>query len=380
MKRLSCADVIVLLWCGLFLVPLSTESLAQDRSRALGEETRRIHVGTAVRTLVWSPDQRHLVAVADRWLISWDPSSGATQWRVPYIPYLADNPITFLEGGTRILVHYTRPQTVDDRSNHRYALTVIAAESGRTIQDVQFEQLDSRSPNRALAFDLSENGRTVALVPGLGGTVIGCDTATWAETWRVARKQTVSSLAFDDRRDRLILSNINKGMVQTWRLSSKTVLAEFATYKTGLSQLLLDRQTGRIVTGGDGALYPHGPPIPSQPDTFRGVEDDPETLVRSWDPANGNLFRTYVGPGRKVDGLALSPDGRYLVAAKSRALHTRGDAYVLAWDATSGQLLAASNYGQGLPAALTFSPDGRRLALSADGSIQILNLNRQLFR
>jgi hypothetical protein len=146
------------------------------------------------------------VAVADRWLISWDLVSGATRWKVPYIPYLADNPIAFLEGGTRILVHYTKPQTVDDRSNHRYALTVIDAESGRIIQDVQFDQPDARFPNLAWAFDVSENGRTVALAPGRGGTVVGYHTGTWVETWRIPRSQTVNFLAFDDRRDRLILA------------------------------------------------------------------------------------------------------------------------------------------------------------------------------
>jgi WD40 repeat protein len=165
-------------------------------------------------------------------------------------------------------------------------------------------------------------------------------------------------------------------MTQTWHPSSKARRAEFATYKTGLRKLLVDRRTGHLVTGGDGALYPY----PGQSDTFHGVEDDPETLVRAWDPANGSLIRSYVGPGRNVDGLALSPDSRYLVAAKSRTFHTRRDAYVLAWDAVSGRLLAASNYGQGIPAALAFSPDGRQLAISADGSIQIVNLNRQVFR
>jgi WD40 repeat protein len=376
MKRLSYAEVIVSLWCTLFLVPLSTESSAQGRSRALGEEVRRIHAGTDVRNLAWSPDRRQLVAVADRWLMSWDPSSGATRWKVSYIPYLADNRITFLEGGARILVQYTKPQTVDDGSNHRYALTVIDAQSGRIIQDVQFDQPGPRSANRASALDVSEDGRTAAFASGGGGTVIGCDTTTWSETWRIQSNRPVTSLVLDDRRDRLIVANVNQGMVQTWLPSSRTRRADFATYKTGLRKLLLDRRTGHIFTGGDGALYP----TPGQPDPYRGIEDDPETLVRAWDPINGSLIRNYVGPGRNVDGLALSPDGRYLAVAKSRVLHTRADAYVLAWDAASGQLLAASNYGQGFPGALTFSPDGQQLAISADGSIQILNLNRQLFR
>lgn len=376
MKRASCAEAIVLLWCALFLVPLSTEGLAQDRGRALGEEVRRIHAGTGVRSLAWSPDRRHLVAVADRWLMSLDPSTGATRWRVPHIPYLADNPITFLEGGTRILVHYTKPQTVDDTSNHRYALTIIDAQSGRIIQDIQFDQPGPRSANLAVAFDLSENGRTVAFASGGGGTVIGADTTAWSETWRIQSNRPVSFLVFDDRRDRLIVANTNQGMVQTWHPSSQTRRADFATYKTGLRKLLLDRRTGQIFTGGDGSLHPY----PGQPDTFRGVEDDPETLVRAWDPVSGSLIRNYVGPGRNVDGLALSPDGRYLVAAKSRVMHTRADAYVLAWDAAGGQLLAASNYGQGFPGALAFSPDGQQLAISADASIQIVTLNRQLFR
>jgi hypothetical protein len=92
-----------------------------------------------------------------------------------------------------------------------------------------------------------------------------------------------------------------------------------------------------------------------------------------------------VGPGLKVFGLAISPNGRYVVAAKSRALPRRGDgkdardAHLLAWDANSGRLIAATNYGQGFVGPVAFSPDGQRLAYQAPGSIRIVELDPRLF-
>lgn len=184
-------------------------------------------------------------------------------------------------------------------------------------------------------------------------------------------------LAWDERRSRLALGGPKR--VQTWSLPSGSKIAEFTPYKTGLRRLILDKQSGVIFTGGDGALYPDRPPIPGRPETFAGIEDDPDTLVRAWDPTTGRLVRTYLGPGRNVNGLALSPSGKYLVATKSRDLELKKDSYVLAWDVASGRLITASSYGQGFPAAVAFNRSGEKLALATDGGIQIIQLDPELF-
>ena len=320
--------------------------------------------------------------------MSWNLSDGSVRWRLPFVRQLGNRggPIGFLDGGARIVVHYSKAQTVLDRSNHGYALTVVDALSGGIIQDVQFGQGNPSAPdrpvpaNRAGAFDISEDGRTIALALNILGPVVIADTGSWREIWRSPSREAVAFVALDQHRDRLILARTSgNGRIQTWRLSSKSKIVDFTTYKTGLSRMAFDRWTGTVFTGGDGNLQPVRPPIPGQPATFEGIEDDPNALVRVWDPANGSHLRTYLGPGGKVTGLSLSPNGKYVVAAKSRSLHPRTDAYVLAWETANGRPVATSSYGQGFPDAVAFSPNGELIAISSDEGVKILRLNPTLF-
>lgn len=365
----------------LLLVCLAQEGAAQDRGRALGREMLRIDTGGGAYDLAWSPDQKSLIGVVNRSLVSWDLSSGSVRWKLPFVRLLGGGgQIAFLDGGARIVVHYTKAQPFDDKSNHAYALSIVDAQSGRIIRDVPFDPPPQTGANRASSFAVSEDGRTIVVALGILGQVVIADTGRWQEIWRSPRKEAVASIALDQGRDRLILAGRSGGgRVQTWRLSSKSKISEFTTYKAGLSRMVFDRQTGAIFTGGDGKLQPVQPPIPGRPETFAGVEDDPETLVRAWDPATGTLLRTYVGPGRTVSGLALSPNGKYLVAAKSRSIYPQKDAYVLAWETASGRLVVASSYGQGFLDAVAFSPNGERIAVSSDAGIRIFQLIPALF-
>lgn len=365
----------------LFLGVLSHEGAAQDRGRALGREVLRIDAGAGAYDLAWSPDQSFLVGIVGQWVMSWNLSNGSIRWKLPFVRQLGGGGrIAFLDGGTRILVHYTKAQTINDKSNHGYALSIIESQTGRIIQDVPFDLPNSPRANRAASFAVSEDNRTIVLALGLLGPVVIADTGQWQEAWRSPQREAIDFIAFDEGRDRLILAGKTaNGRVQTWRLSTKSKIADFTTYKTGLSRMVFDRQTGTIFTGGDGKLYPKQPPIPGRPESFEGVEDDPDTLVRAWDPATGTLLRTYVGPGRSVSGLALSPNGKYLVAAKNRSIYPQKDAYVLAWDTVSGRLVVVSSYGQGFLDAVAFSPSGERIAISSDASIKILQLNPTLF-
>jgi WD40 repeat protein len=144
--------------------------------------------------------------------------------------------------------------------------------------------------------------------------------------------------------------------------------------------MALNRLAAEIITGGDGALEPNQPPVPGRPETFAGVEDDPQTLVRAWDPSSGTLKRVYIGLGRKVNSLAMTPDGRLLAAAKARDIDERKDAYVVIWNAATGQMMAASNYGQGFADSLAFSPDRRQLAVGTGPEIQVIALSTTLLK
>jgi WD40 repeat protein len=189
-------------------------------------------------------------------------------------------------------------------------------------------------------------------------------------------------VALDVRRNRLSVATAELlgGEIQTWGLSDGKRLNSFVPYNSALSLMVENFANGSLVTGGDGILHPYNTRDMSN---YSGIDDDPDTLVRAWDPSNGRAIATFIGPGRNVTGLALSPDGRYVVASKSRDISPpprARAAHVLAWEQVSGKLVVASDFGQTFPRAVAFSPDGRQLALEANQQLLVFKLSPALFR
>jgi WD40 repeat protein len=88
-----------------------------------------------------------------------------------------------------------------------------------------------------------------------------------------------------------------------------------------------------------------------------GCEDDaPHVFLFAADGTPGRVLR---GHGRKVPGLAFSPDGRTLASAS-------WDHTVRRWDVNSGELIGRPMWHQDLVQAVAYSPDGRTLASAGD--------------
>lgn len=364
-----------------FAVFLSaTMAPAQDRGKAFGRVVTTIPIKRTVEYIVWSPDQERIAVVAGGSVLMCGVSTGSIQWDRPYI-HLGDDRAIFLDHGRSLLVHYTAAQKTSDNSNWNSILTVLDVRNGRVVREISSgDDLGVRA-KRAASFDLSSDGTSLVVVPGNSSTVLRYNLADWSVVSRLRVDFPGPLIAFDDRRDRIILGGQGtEGAIETWQLSTQRRIARFPVYKTGLRRMILDRVSGHIITGGDGVLVPFQPPIPGRPETFTGVEDDPTTLVRAWNPSTGELKQTFSGPGRKVNALSLSTNGTYLAAAKARDKDAPKDAYVVAWTVATGRMIATSSYGQGFPEALAFSPDGRRLAVYADGELQIIELAQVLFQ
>lgn len=219
--------------------------------------------------------------------------------------------------------------------------------------------------------------------------VLGLDTRTWQSLWKIGplRDQAGSGdipgkkVLLDTRRDRVIVATaaLQAGAIQTWSLSSGRRLSSFVPYATGVSLLIVSPVSGNVFTGGDGLVKGANP---SDLSSRTWVEDDPDMLVRAWEPQTGKMIATYAGAGQAVRGLALSPNDRYLIASKARSIspppHAR-DAHVLAWEKATGRMLVATNLGQGFSGAIAFSPDGRRLAIEINQVLQIIELDSRVF-
>ncbi|HEY0754102.1 MAG TPA: HEAT repeat domain-containing protein [Ktedonobacteraceae bacterium] len=82
-----------------------------------------------------------------------------------------------------------------------------------------------------------------------------------------------------------------------------------------------------------------------------------------WEATSGLLVEIYTGHQASLTGLAWSPDSKHLVTSSS-------DAAVQVWEATTGQLVTryAGHQGEGAVLAVAWSPDGTRIATSANGA------------
>jgi WD40 repeat protein len=87
--------------------------------------------------------------------------------------------------------------------------------------------------------------------------------------------------------------------------------------------------------------------------------------LRIWDVATARVLREIPGPGRNLRSLTVSPDGRRVAA-------TADGAPFRVYDLTSGEQLFSD---KGKP--LAYSPDGRWLAVRAEDDVTVLLLDAQ---
>src|SRR5438876_1028156 len=109
------------------------------------------------------------------------------------------------------------------------------------------------------------------------------------------------------------------------------------------------RTGGRCSAAGAGEFYrPRRHPVCSRPNG--------DGLVKVWDVETGKELRTLRGHSDRVDGLAFTADGRYLLTAS-------WDWTMRLWDVNAGEQLRSFQF-QGEPgvhvSSVTFFPDGKR--------------------
>jgi WD40 repeat protein len=79
--------------------------------------------------------------------------------------------------------------------------------------------------------------------------------------------------------------------------------------------------------------------------------------VRLWETATGKELREFTGPPGPVFGVALTPDGKTVIA-------TGKETRVWLWDVASGKVLRQLGERDGRWWGLALSPDGKRLAVA----------------
>ena len=135
----------------------------------------------------------------------------------------------------------------------------------------------------------------------------------------------------------------------------------------------MDPTTGTIVAGGTGAVMTRRVAPGETSGSFSTLIDDPSSIVSAWNPLTGDRVTTYVGPGLGVSGLAVSPDGKIVVATKGKG--PGKGSYLLAWDAISGKLVGEVDYDRTTAYGVAFSEDGHKLAVAVGNEVRVISVS-----
>jgi WD40 repeat protein/DNA-binding SARP family transcriptional activator len=185
------------------------------------------------------------------------------------------------------------------------------------------------------------------------------------------------------------------GKVIVWDIAAEQELFSFPAHVSSITDMALHPDGIHLATASaDGTvkvwdISPQGsrewltlsgltgiaPKVAYSPDGMRLATSGPDNTVIFWDAATGKVLVTLTGHTDTVWGLVFSPDGSRLAAGSL-------DQTARVWDTTTGKellTLSQSGHGDGVIGglfsgimAVTFSPDGKKLATAGSGGTAII--------
>lgn len=322
---------------------------------------------TAIRTVTFSPDSKHVLSRAaakgniGEDLRMWDCANGkqAWEWQLP-------RPADLVEGGDIGAMIEFRP---DGKR-----LAVVAPHVDGKGQGFQIQQRDVATGRQvgaivelsksAAMLRYSHDGKrlfTWAIMPGQR-TLQCWDAETGKEYWRFP--------AEGGWVEQVVLSHQGNRLAATYYRTSK----DFASSKV---IVLLDGESGKELRTFPaashhiavlGSFSPNGKYLVAWlNDPFLGTEPINSGFIEIWDTDTGARRFALRGHGGQVSGLAFTHDNRRLA---SFAANPQGESEVKLWDLATGQELLTLK-AQQFDGQVYFSPDGYRLILAGQQSGQV---------
>jgi len=201
----------------------------------------------------------------------------------------------------------------------------------------------------------------------------------------------IESLAFSPD-GRYIVSIDGDGVLKLWDVSSEREIRTFnvpsgsiydmysvayspdgkhivssATLTTSYAVILWDVSSGRKVRNFQG----HDSKVNVVAFSSDGkyvVSGDHDGTIKLWDVSSGREVQTFTGHGGYVESVNLSPNGKYVAAAGSHDT-------VKLWDVSSGKVIKSFKGNSNRIRSVAFSPDGKNVVALSESAITIWDIS-----
>ncbi|HWP47493.1 MAG TPA: WD40 repeat domain-containing protein [Candidatus Limnocylindrales bacterium] len=179
----------------------------------------------------------------------------------------------------------------------------------------------------------SPDGRTL----GVAGGAISLWNAEDGQVLQVSQSHpgSIQSLSFSPDAQTLAAGSSDK-KVALWNLADRKLLKVLEGHDTPITSLAFSKKDS------SGRYY------------LASAGTGPDHPIFLWDLERGKLLKSFRGPHHRIHNLVFRPDGKQLVLVSDT---------VLLWDIPTGDTFVILNQDPLENAPLTFSPDGRLLAL-----------------
>jgi WD40 repeat protein len=196
----------------------------------------------------------------------------------------------------------------------------------------------------------SPDGNSLAVTNTVDGTILLWDLAARRERLVLRRPSPIAGVAFSPDGKRLAAAGRDDRQIFLWDLESG--------FRQQLSDDLSDRISA-LAFSPDGSLLASASPF--------------EHHVCLWDLKTRRVNRVFVGHVRSVTAVAFSPDGSLLATGGN-------DGTLGLWTVATGHRLASLDAQALALRNVTFSPDGRLLALTTwnDDDVRLWNVDEIL--
>ena len=277
--------------------------------------------------------------------------------------------------------------------NSRYILypaLEAGNDSSRDNMDISFDIIDAangsifrevRGPNRA-DWPNGWNSATSLAIDGTGdraGSGISSKLSIYnflngaiiSNQYTSPRSIEKISLSYSGS---LVAAGYADGAVELRNLSSGLVTQIIGAHIGQISQLIFDKAGKRLFTAARATALHN---MQHMQQYLNGTDETniaDEESVRVWDVNTGKLIRTFPYKGTLHTGtedIALSPDERTLVAAKTY----REDTHLVAYDVDTGRIIDQLTTSPAPLQSVSFTADGKTLCVAAKNVVLTMHVN-----